>query len=67
VHGAVYDVAGRRVARLSVGSEGRGTGGSHLVWNGRDPSGAPAARGVYLIRAESGGMSASAKVVYLGD
>jgi hypothetical protein len=65
VRGAVYDVSGRQVARLGAGAGDRAIG--RVLWNGRDASGAPAARGIYLIRVESGGVSASAKLVCLGD
>lgn len=50
---AVYDVLGRRVAILLDGDVPAGT--RDLVWDGRDASGAPAAPGVYLVRASADG------------
>jgi hypothetical protein len=69
---AVYDVSGRRVADLlGAGSEGRDLaslpGRRTLRWNGRDGSGTPLARGIYFVRAESGGQVAGAKLVHLGE
>jgi hypothetical protein len=49
---AVYDVSGRRVARLVDGAQ---TSGTHLVsWDGRDSNGRSAAAGIYFARLESG-------------
>lgn len=68
VRGTVFDVSGRQVARLTSGADGAASsGGSRLVWNGRDASGRAAARGVYLIRAESGSARGTVKVAYLGE
>jgi hypothetical protein len=60
---AVYDVGGRRVRLLMEGSlaPGRYT----ATWDGTDGSGRAAAAGVYFVRLQAGGGSASAKVVYL--
>ncbi len=60
----VYDLQGRRAARLAAGLL---PGGLHrLEWNGRDESGRPAADGIYLIRIEAGARSRTTKVVRLG-
>ncbi|MEK7349102.1 MAG: hypothetical protein AABZ94_09540 [Candidatus Eisenbacteria bacterium] len=67
---AVYDVTGRRVARI-----GAGGGGAHrspqgvrmLHWDGRGESGTPLARGIYFVRAEMNGAVRSGKLVHLGD
>ena len=42
----VFDLRGRRVRRLRVGS--RGVGGGEIVWDGRDARGRPVATGSYL-------------------
>ncbi len=44
----VFDVAGRRVARLVQGN--LTAGHHHASWNGRDRSGQPVAHGVYQLR-----------------
>ncbi|MBN1825412.1 MAG: hypothetical protein JW958_04030 [Candidatus Eisenbacteria bacterium] len=60
---AVYDPTGRLV-RLVF--EGRLPSGAHAMrWDGRDGAGRPAASGVYFVRAEAHGVSASAKMVLL--
>ncbi|HMA47472.1 MAG TPA: FlgD immunoglobulin-like domain containing protein, partial [Frankiaceae bacterium] len=50
---AVFDLSGRRVARLADGAypAGRHT----LTWDGRDAGGAQAAAGAYFVRFEGGG------------
>jgi hypothetical protein len=50
---AVFDLAGRRVRTLSTGRLPRGT--ARLRWDGSDDNGQPAASGVYLVSARSGG------------
>jgi len=70
---AVYDVSGRRVASLGGGRDaGNGRVASDGIrsfhWNGRSEAGAPLARGVYFVRAESGGGDiATAKIIHLGE
>jgi hypothetical protein len=60
---AVYDVEGRFVA---VVWEGELPEGSSVVrWRGTDGDGDPAATGVYFVKAETAGSSASAKVILL--
>ncbi len=50
---SVYDLRGRRVARLV---DGELPGGRHAVdWQGRDDEGRPVGSGVYLYRLEAGG------------
>ena len=46
---AIYDVAGRNVARLRTSEAGTGT--RSLAWNGTESSGRAAAAGVYFVRA----------------
>jgi outer membrane protein assembly factor BamB len=58
---AVYDVRGRRVARLHEGA--LPSGAHRLEWDGRDESGASVGSGVYFVRLESGGAAAVEKVV----
>ncbi len=50
---AVYDMAGRQVARLVQGVQGAGRHSAR--WNGLTASGSPAATGVYLARLEQHG------------
>ncbi len=58
---AVYDVHGRRQALLH---EGALSSGLHRIeWNGRSDSGAALATGVYFVRLESAGATATEKVV----
>jgi hypothetical protein len=60
---AVYDVAGRRLARVA---DGELAAGRHSVtWDGRDASGRPVAAGVYLLRLEAGGVAETRRVVRL--
>ena len=57
----IYDARGRRVRSLEQGARGRGT---YVVqWNGRDDSGALAARGVYFISLNTERQLFSRKVV----
>ena len=59
---AIYDAAGRRVARLADYTAGRI--GEHLVtWNGRDDSGESVAAGIYFCRLETDGEVATRKLV----
>jgi hypothetical protein len=69
----VFDVGGRRVAKLDgAGPAGRAGGASDaslrtIRWSGRGESGSPLARGVYFVRVETGGSVAGAKLVHLGE
>jgi hypothetical protein len=45
---SVFDLAGRRVARI------RGRGGEVLVWDGAGPAGGRVQTGIYLWRLEAG-------------
>jgi len=59
VHAAVYDLAGRRVARLA---DGAFTAGTHrLTWDGTDDRGRATAAGVYFVRVTNG--RADARIV----
>jgi hypothetical protein len=59
----IYDVSGRHVRELERGPLGEG---EHVVsWDGLDSRGRPAASGVYFVKAEAGGASATGKVVLL--
>ena len=58
---AVFDLRGRRVARLVDGVR---TAGPHeTTWDGRDDAGRAAAAGVYLVRLRGAGAATSAKMV----
>jgi hypothetical protein len=48
---AIYDVAGRNVAKLRAGEPAAGSGVASLTWSGRDDTGRPAPSGVYFVRA----------------
>jgi len=61
VRAAVYDLAGRRVAKLADGIREPGT--YTLDWNGRDDAGSPAAAGLYFCRVEAGGQAVTRKVM----
>lgn len=60
----IYDVAGRRVARLGGAEQG---GEVDLRWDGRDDDGNPAASGIYFARLETagGGVSQAARILLL--
>jgi hypothetical protein len=61
VHLAVYDISGRLVRVLQDGDQ---SAGSHRsVWNGTDQRGRPVAPGVYLLRLEGQGQTATRKMV----
>lgn len=55
----VFDVAGRHVRTIQAGS----TGAASFVWDGRTESGTPAGAGVYFVRARSGRVLRTAKVL----
>jgi flagellar hook assembly protein FlgD len=57
----VFDVSGRRVARLLSG-ERVGAGTHRVEWEGRDDQGRRVVPGVYLVRLETGDGEASRKV-----
>jgi hypothetical protein len=57
----VYDVRGRRVARLIEGP--RKAGAHRLEWDGRGGDGAPLGAGVYFVRFRTLGLTAVEKVV----
>ncbi len=63
VHLEVYDLKGRRVARL--GGEYLGAGEHSYAWNGRDESDRVVAAGTYLYRLVGGGHSRSGKLIKL--
>jgi hypothetical protein len=58
---AVYDAAGRQVARLEDGPFAAGA--RETTWDGRDAGGLRLAPGVYLVRLSGDGFAASRKVV----
>lgn len=60
----VYDVTGRRVRTL-LDSAVEG-GATRLTWTGDDDEGRFVPAGVYFLRYESGGVTKTHKVVYLG-
>ena len=56
----VYDLSGRLVRMLARGSF---TGAvQEITWDGRDQHGVPVSRGIYFLRAESGGRTAHLKL-----
>jgi alpha-beta hydrolase superfamily lysophospholipase len=57
----ILDARGRRVRLLHAGPAAAGT--STVTWNGRDDRGRPAATGIYMARATSGGQVASTRLV----
>jgi hypothetical protein len=57
----VVDLAGRIVATLAPSA--RTPGRAEFLWDGRTRSGAPARAGVYLLRAEAGGVRLTRRVV----
>jgi hypothetical protein len=59
----IYDLGGRRVARIYHGAKGPGT--HAFTWNGRAADGGAAAEGIYFYRVTAAGRSASAKVALL--
>lgn len=59
----VLDVRGRIVAHL--GDEVRGAGRHEAVWEGRDDAGAAVGSGIYFLRVEGGGESATQKLLLL--
>jgi hypothetical protein len=61
----VYDVTGRRVARLVDGPLPAGE--QRLTWDGRNERGAVTAPGFYLVRLEADGESRSARIVRTGN
>lgn len=61
---SVYDMAGRRVRGLSDRPRARGE--HHVVWDGRDDRGRPAALGVYVVRLAIGDRTEVVRVVRQG-
>jgi hypothetical protein len=59
----VFDVGGRMIRTLATG--GRAAGRHVLRWDGRDDVGAPAAPGIYVIRASTGPEHALSKFIRL--
>lgn len=60
----IYDPAGRRVRRLLEGVP-MTAGGHDIHWDGRNDAGAPVVPGVYFVRAGSGALARSAKIVLI--
>jgi hypothetical protein len=63
VSARIYDVSGRLVATVFDGRLPHG--GETVVWNGLDASGVRTASGVYFALVESGGVTQTAKLVYI--
>ncbi|MGD1047641.1 MAG: T9SS type A sorting domain-containing protein [Candidatus Krumholzibacteriaceae bacterium] len=57
----IYDVAGKRVARLVEGT--MGIGYHQIGWDGRNGDGTACASGVYFCRLKAGGKSVTNKIV----
>jgi hypothetical protein len=60
---AVYDVAGRQLARVADATFAAGR--HELTWDGRDDAGRRVAAGVYLLRLEAGSVASTRRVVRL--
>jgi hypothetical protein len=60
---AVYDVAGRQLARVADATFSAGR--HELTWDGRDDAGRRVAAGVYLLRLEAGSVASTRRVVRL--
>lgn len=58
---AVYDVTGRRVARVISGAVVSGQ--REFVWDGRDENGRPVARGTYFLHLEAGDLRETRRIV----
>lgn len=58
----VFDLSGRRVRRLEA-LWPAGARSGQVVWDGRDARGEPVPSGIYWIRAQSGSLSRTARVV----
>jgi FlgD Ig-like domain len=63
VHAAVYDVAGREIARLIDGT-GQ-SGASSIQWDGRDASGARVPAGLHLMRVKVDGVALTRPFILL--
>jgi flagellar hook assembly protein FlgD len=64
VRAEIFDLAGRRVARLA--EQAVYSAGIHrLAWDGRTSEGSPAASGVYVIQLAGGPKTATRKFVLL--
>ena len=59
----VYDVRGRCVQVLFRGEKAAGT--HSVVWDGRDAAGRPLATGVYFVRLEMEGESATRPLILI--
>ncbi len=59
----VFNIRGERVRTLYEGDLPKGE--STLTWDGRDNSNRPCARGIYLLKASTGGKSVALKLVRL--
>ena len=57
----VYDVAGHAVRTLVNGTQAAGD--RRVTWDGRNESGAPVSRGIYLYRLEAGGTTLTRKMI----
>ena len=61
VHAAIYDVAGREVARLLDGPANSGT--STIHWDGRDALGARVPAGMHLLRVRVDGVALTRPII----
>ena len=57
----LYDVRGRRMARLATGDAPLGR--TAVSWSGRDETGVPVPAGVYFVRLRVGEMTVQRKLV----
>ncbi|MFH1143221.1 MAG: FlgD immunoglobulin-like domain containing protein [Candidatus Eisenbacteria bacterium] len=58
---AIYDIQGRRIARLLEGPHGAGP--YSVSWDGRTESGEPVSSGIYFARFEAAGTVCNSKIV----
>jgi len=57
---AIFDVSGRKVRTLEAGAKEAGL--HHVVWDGKDDSGAPVASGIYFCKLRAGDFVESRKM-----
>lgn len=70
---SIHDALGRTVRRfeqtasgpIRVAENGKAGVGGSIVWDGRDETGRPVARGLYVMRLSAGGMTRAARVLVL--
>jgi hypothetical protein len=61
----IYDAAGRAVRTLVAAASNIAAGTHRVVWDGRDDAGTAVSSGLYVVRLESNGRTATRKLVLL--